>query len=109
MTSASALVAAFTTARITAFRPGASPPPVRTPIRVIVGIGEMTVYRGEMSGLRRGSLLRGLRFVRFEGLANRSSGKSVDDAHRRVAPRRYGGQPSRGAGAKVGGPQEDRT
>ena len=31
-TSAPALDPAFTTARITAFRPGASPPPVRTPI-----------------------------------------------------------------------------
>src|SRR5437667_10008036 len=33
-----ALDAALTTARMTALRPGASPPPVRTPIRVIAGI-----------------------------------------------------------------------
>src|SRR5688572_307165 len=33
-----ALVDAFTTARMTAFRPGASPPPVRTPIFFILGI-----------------------------------------------------------------------
>jgi hypothetical protein len=32
MTSILALQAALTTARMTAFRPGASPPPVRTPI-----------------------------------------------------------------------------
>src|SRR6185503_11603944 len=33
-----ALVDALTTARMTAFRPGASPPPVRTPIFFILGI-----------------------------------------------------------------------
>src|SRR3989442_1187204 len=33
-----ALDAVLTTARMTALRPGASPPPVRTPIRVIAGI-----------------------------------------------------------------------
>jgi hypothetical protein len=33
-----ALVAALTTARITAFSPGASPPPVSTPIFFILGI-----------------------------------------------------------------------
>ena len=38
-----ALVDALTTARMTAFRPGASPPPVRTPIFFILG----TVNRGD--------------------------------------------------------------
>src|SRR6187200_2348394 len=39
MTSTPALYADFTTARITAFSPGASPPPVRTPIFFIFGMG----------------------------------------------------------------------
>src|SRR5262245_8131071 len=38
MTVAPALVAVLTTARMTAFRPGASPPPVRTPIFRMVGM-----------------------------------------------------------------------
>lgn len=38
MTVTPALLAVFTTARITALRPGASPPPVRTPSFLIVGI-----------------------------------------------------------------------
>src|SRR5436190_18456896 len=38
MTVTSALLAVLTTARMTALRPGASPPPVRTPIFLMVGM-----------------------------------------------------------------------
>src|SRR5262245_14757994 len=41
MTVTPALVAVLTTARMTALSPGASPPPVRTPIFLIVGMQEL--------------------------------------------------------------------
>src|SRR5262245_11782063 len=64
MTVAPALVAVLTTARMTAFRPGASPPPVRTPIFRMVGmrreVGSATARIADVTARARAGI-RGVR------------------------------------------------